>query len=221
MAFYPSYKQQFNLLNERQKKILNEISHLEEIDGWLLLSEATELFGLASQIKSTDPIVCEIGVWKGKSSYIFASALRKKNNGTLYSIDPFDGKGDTASKNSYREEMKSINTTLLENFENTMIKYRLRKYIKIIPMLSEKARLKFPEPRIDLLFIDGDHKYESVKKDYELWSHLIPSGGKIVLHDVEAAHVDGPKRVMQEYIANSPIWKNPQIVGEMGIATKI
>lgn len=220
MTSYPSYKQQFDLLNQKQKNILNEIPHLEEIEGWLLLAEAIELFDLASQIKSTNPIICEIGVWKGKSSYIFASALRKRN-GRLYSIDPFDGEGDPASKVTYQEGMKNINATLLKNFKNTMIKYGLCKYIKIIPMLSEKARLKFPEPRIDLLFIDGNHEYESVKKDYELWSHLIPSGGKIVLHDVEATHVDGPKRVMQECIDNSLIWENPQIVGEMGIATKI
>jgi hypothetical protein len=36
---------------------------------------------------------------------------------------------------------------------------------------------------IDLLFIDGSHKYEDVKRDFELWSRFLSSSGKILLHD--------------------------------------
>jgi predicted O-methyltransferase YrrM len=38
--------------------------------------------------------------------------------------------------------------------------------------------------QIDLLFIDGDHTYEGVKKDWEMYSPLVRSGGLIVFHDV-------------------------------------
>lgn len=221
MSFYPSYKKQFDSLSNKQKKTLNKIPYLEKIDGWLLLIEATELFDLSSQIKTSNPVVCEIGTWKGKSSYVFASAIKEKN-GTLYAVDPFNGEGDEASNDIYHKEVKKIGTPLLKNFEKTMTKYGLRKYIKVLPLLSEDARLKFFEPKINLLFIDGNHEYESVKKDYELWSGLIPSGGTIVLHDVNAVHVDGPKRIMEEHISNSPsCWKNVRIVGEMAIATRI
>ena len=220
MSFYPSYKKQFDSLNNKQKKILNKIPYLEKIDGWLLLIEAIELFGLSSQIKTPNPIVCEIGSWKGKSSYVFASAIKEKN-GILYSIDPFNGEGDETSNDTYHKEIKKTEGSLFENFERTMTKYGLRQYIKILPFLSEDARLKFFEPKINFLFIDGNHKYESVKKDYELWSGLIPSGGTIILHDVKAKHVDGPKRVMEEYLLNnSSCWKNVRIVGEMAIATR-
>lgn len=37
---------------------------------------------------------------------------------------------------------------------------------------------------VDLLFIDGDHRYEAVKKDYEMYSPLVQAGGFIVFHDV-------------------------------------
>jgi len=220
MSFYPLYKEQFNLLSSKQKYLLDEIPHLEEIEGWLLLSEAIELFGLSSNIKSNNPIICEIGVWKGKSSYIFASAIKNKN-GILYSIDPFTGEGDSMSRDTYQEGIRNMNTTLLGNFETTLNKYKLREYIRILPMLSEEAHKKFTEPRIDLLFIDGNHEYEFVKKDYKLWSPLIPSGGIIILHDVLATHVDGPKQIMQEYIINKRVWKDVRIVGEMCIATKV
>lgn len=37
---------------------------------------------------------------------------------------------------------------------------------------------------LDLLFIDGDHTYEGVKKDFDLYSPLVRRGGIIALHDV-------------------------------------
>lgn len=219
MSNIPSYKEQFKLLTAEQKKIMKKIPHLDSIDGWLYLVEATKLFELSNQIKNLRPIICEIGVWKGKSSYVLASGI-KKNNGTLYSIDPFNGEGDKASIVTYKNAIKKLGTSLFDNFKNTMTKYGLLENIKIFPMQSKEARLIFPEQKIDLLFIDGNHEYSYVKKDYDLWAPLIPSGGTIILHDVLAIHVDGPKRVFQE-ILNSKLWKNTHIVGEMGVATKI
>ncbi|MBI5220769.1 MAG: class I SAM-dependent methyltransferase [Candidatus Liptonbacteria bacterium] len=206
-------------MDKEQKRILGHIPHLEEIDGWLLLVEAAELFRCSDSIASPHPIVCEIGTWKGRSSYVLASAMKGKG-GVLYSVDPFNGEGDTASKDAYRAELKRLGTTLVKNFEATMEQYGLRQYINVFPMLSEQARAVFTEPKIDLLFIDGNHEYDWVKKDYELWTPLIPSGGIIALHDVKASHVDGPGRIMQEYIANSPQWKDARVVGEMGVAVK-
>jgi predicted O-methyltransferase YrrM len=37
---------------------------------------------------------------------------------------------------------------------------------------------------IDVLFIDGDHTYEGVKADYELYSPLVRPGGVIGFHDI-------------------------------------
>jgi len=37
---------------------------------------------------------------------------------------------------------------------------------------------------IDFLFIDGDHSYEGVKKDFEMYAPLVRKGGVIALHDI-------------------------------------
>ena len=37
---------------------------------------------------------------------------------------------------------------------------------------------------LDVLYIDGDHSYEGVKTDYEMYSSLVRPGGLIVFHDV-------------------------------------
>jgi len=38
--------------------------------------------------------------------------------------------------------------------------------------------------RVDLLFIDGDHRYEGVKRDFQMYAPLVRSGGLIVFHDI-------------------------------------
>jgi predicted O-methyltransferase YrrM len=37
---------------------------------------------------------------------------------------------------------------------------------------------------VDLLFIDGDHTYEGVKEDWEMYSPLVRAGGLVIFHDI-------------------------------------
>lgn len=41
----------------------------------------------------------------------------------------------------------------------------------------------------DLIFIDGDHLYESVKRDFELYKSLRSKNGIIIFHDIDPNHV--------------------------------
>jgi len=38
--------------------------------------------------------------------------------------------------------------------------------------------------QLDFLYIDGDHSYEGVKKDFEMYSPLVRKGGIIAFHDI-------------------------------------
>ncbi len=52
------------------------------------------------------------------------------------------------------------------------------------------ARVKeaFRGQPLDYLFIDGDHRYEGVKRDFEMYGPMVRKGGVIAFHDI----VDGP-----------------------------
>lgn len=69
---------------------------------------------------------------------------------------------------------------------------------------------------IDMLFIDGDHTFEGVKADYELYSPLVRPGGMVAFHDICGhptmpfievdrfwATLDGEK---EEFIAGPELW---------------
>ena len=48
----------------------------------------------------------------------------------------------------------------------------------------ELQRILGYERDIDVLFIDGDHHYESVKRDHELYAPLVRDGGIVGFHDI-------------------------------------
>ena len=49
---------------------------------------------------------------------------------------------------------------------------------------QEKVAAILQTNKVDLLFIDGDHTYEGVKKDFEMYEPFVKDGGMIVLHDI-------------------------------------
>ncbi|MFX0029489.1 MAG: class I SAM-dependent methyltransferase [Candidatus Hermodarchaeota archaeon] len=55
-----------------------------------------------------------------------------------------------------------------------------------------KVKKVLKKEEIDVLFIDGDHTYEGVRKDYEMYSPLVKKNGIIAFHDIviHPSHVD-------------------------------
>jgi predicted O-methyltransferase YrrM len=56
---------------------------------------------------------------------------------------------------------------------------------------TEETRDKVKEfcPEYDLIFIDGDHSYEGVRRDFELYQELLSPRGYIVFHDIDPDHI--------------------------------
>jgi len=50
----------------------------------------------------------------------------------------------------------------------------------------------------DLVFCDGNHEYEYVKKDYEYYSKLVRPGGYFLFHDTDNWKVPGVKKFIDE-----------------------
>ena len=66
--------------------------------------------------------------------------------------------------------------------------YRKTFYPRFVKDTSENAYYNFfvlQDIKIDVLFIDGDHTYEGVKKDFDLYSNLLSENGIIVIHDTD------------------------------------
>ena len=52
------------------------------------------------------------------------------------------------------------------------------------PATLERVRTLLDGEPLDFLFVDGDHSYAGVKKDFEMFSPLVRAGGAIAFHDI-------------------------------------
>jgi cephalosporin hydroxylase len=52
------------------------------------------------------------------------------------------------------------------------------------PKTLEEVKGILDGQKVDFLFIDGDHTYNGVKQDFEMYSPLVKEGGIIAFHDI-------------------------------------
>lgn len=107
----------------------------------------------------------EIGCYAGGSSCL----VSQRKNTNLFSIDL----GHPISKEIPINNVKKFNTN------NNLFQY-IQGDSKKITTLNE---LKKYLDEIDVLFIDGDHSFNGVKSDFELYSPLVKTGGYIIFDD--------------------------------------
>lgn len=123
---------------------------------------------------STMESIVEIGSFHGRSTY----ALLKSCKGVVYSID-----------NNY-DQGKSILRDNLKDFSNVVF--------HVID--SVEASKKFEDRSIDMVFIDGDHRYPKVRQDIEAW---LPKAKKIICgHDYIDEHPLVVKAVKEVFGVN-------------------
>jgi len=136
------------------------------------------------KLAGTNKTIIEIGVFAGKVSL----SLESQGN-TILSIDPYIAYDDQATK-------------FLQDAEKIFNEKRKNKRIVHIKETSENA-LNYYEgykDKVDGIFIDGDHNYESVKKDIE-WIKYIKKGGWIAFHDYPWIQF-GVKQAVDELVLN-------------------
>ncbi len=52
------------------------------------------------------------------------------------------------------------------------------------PSTLSEVRKFLSREKLDFLFIDGDHSYEGVKRDFEMYAPLVKKGGLVAFHDI-------------------------------------
>jgi predicted O-methyltransferase YrrM len=75
----------------------------------------------------------------------------------------------------------------------------------------EDVKKLLPPGGIDFLFCDGDHTYEGVKKDYEMYSPLVRKSGLMAFHDICTHSPDqdcGVDRLWREIRTRHKSWEH-------------
>lgn len=146
-----------------------EMVNLEEV---IIKSKASiekdDLKVLLPLIAKIEPqFILEIGTWKGYSALLWEQAF----GGCIVTIEKTEELDIRLPAPAFYIKGDSHSEQMLEQVKNC-----------------------YPNEQYDFLFIDGDHSYEGVKKDFEMYAPLVRKGGIIIFHDA-IYHADETEEV--------------------------
>jgi predicted O-methyltransferase YrrM len=139
------------------------------IEGWLAPEEQKLLAQLANAAAALGHDFLEVGSYCGKSTVVIAAALRAIGaQRILYAVDP------------HEDFPEGKHETSLPILETNLSTRGLQPWVRIVKARSTDVRIDAP---FALVFIDGDHSYESVAADYRHFRDAIVTGGFLAFHD--------------------------------------
>ena len=170
--FVLNYLKEFSSSNPEE--IFNFISN-KFLKAFKPIQIKDEFVGLLEIFKEANPkVIMEIGTAMGGTLFSFCKLA--KENVLIISLDlpegPFGG--------GYSEWKIPFYKAFIKGEQKL---YLLRKDSHKQETLEEVKKVLGCK-LIDSLFIDGDHTYDGVKKDFEMYSQLVLKGGIIALHDI-------------------------------------
>lgn len=122
--------------------------------------------------------IAEIGIFKGEfSDYLYKTLTPKE----FVLIDLFEG--ETSSGDHDGNNVSSTN--LYSQYARLSEWAKTQNGIHIEKGDSSTILSKYPDHFFDMIYIDGDHSYEGVKKDLEQAIKKVKKGSYIMGHDYE------------------------------------
>lgn len=121
--------------------------------------------------------IAEIGVYRGNTSILLRELFPKA---TLYLIDPWAIYPEYLTPEA--GPITYLKKKMDRAYQEVMDKFSNDPNTKVIRKMSDDAISDIIEP-LDLVFIDGNHSYEYVKRDIQQWAQKCRPGGILSGHD--------------------------------------
>jgi len=170
------------------KSLLYMLNLNESTEGMISEEEEVLLFELAKGVK--DGCIVEIGSYRGKSTIALAMGSMAGNKKTIYAIDPYVPFKGIYGGNFGPEDKKY--------FMANLIRTGCYSVVQVINLKSEEVARNWAKP-VELLWIDGDHTYEGVTKDWKSWNPYLTQNAKIAFHDSIDPNI-GPFHLIKELL---------------------
>jgi predicted O-methyltransferase YrrM len=138
-----------------------------------VMFEITELYKTVGGLNPKT--VLEIGTYKGGTLYLWCQAAA--DHATIVSIDfpmgelthPFSLRRRLFYRHFARTPAQKLHFIAADSHRQQTL---------------DRVKAALQGQTIDFLFIDGDHSYEGVKQDFDMYAPLVSPGGLIAFHDI-------------------------------------
>lgn len=159
---------------------------LSRTDGMTSVDECILLYRMAKRV--TSGCIVEVGAYRGRSAAALGLGSLAGAKVSVFAVDPhipFRGilGGDFGPQDRVA-------------FYQAMISVGCGHVVALIGVSSEVVAPSWTAP-VALLWIDGDHSYEGVCRDFECWSRHCKHDSWIAFDDVSESD-SGPARLVEE-----------------------
>jgi predicted O-methyltransferase YrrM len=143
------------------------------VEGWLTAEQARRLFERASDARR----IVEIGSFRGRSAIVMAKAAPP--GAELVAIDPHAG-SDRGPQEIEADATRGEEDTraFLANLGRAGVAERVR-HVR----LPSQDALGEVAGELDLLYVDGAHRYRPARDDLARWGERVRPGGRMLVHD--------------------------------------
>jgi len=156
-------------------KSLMPSNHIR-ISAWL--EHAPFAFWLMDALKPRT--VVELGTHNGFSFLSMCQAAKSAGlNTTIYAVDTWQG--DEHAGFYGTDVYEALEAELRTQYPDIGV---------LIRSTFNEARPQFADGSVDLLHIDGRHRYEDVVEDFENWKTVLSDRSVVLFHDTRVQHTD-------------------------------
>lgn len=146
------------------------------VQGWMTRAQAGRLWDAASRLASDGQIV-EIGSFHGRSAIVLATAA--PDGVRITTIDPHAGNDRGPQEiEGFVDEAEDDNRQFHVNLAAAGVSARIHH----LREFSHDAHAGVVGA-IDLLYIDGAHRFTPARADVVSWGARVPPGGTMLVHD--------------------------------------
>jgi predicted O-methyltransferase YrrM len=151
-------------------------ARVADVEGWMSPGQASTLYDAARRCPAGGTIV-EIGSFRGRSTIVLASAAAP--DVSVIAIDPHAGNDRGPQEiDGYAEAAADDHAVFVANLERAGVSDRVRH----LRTFSDAALADVDAP-IDVLYIDGAHRYGPARADIRDWGARVSDGGTMLIHD--------------------------------------
>ena len=173
---------------------------------------------LLEEVKKKNPkIFLEIGVFHGVTARNICELLYQthKNDFKYIGLDLFveneENKNEVIPNNTFNNPLKRIyfkyikkqNPYSLEAVRDLLKKFE--KNVHLIQGNSNKVLKKIDMSKIDYVFLDGGHEYNTVKSDLDNCIEVIKKGGTVLCDDYNLGSAPGVKKAIDEFVKKNEL----------------
>jgi predicted O-methyltransferase YrrM len=149
---------------------------VQGVEGWLSDGQARRLWEVAGQVRSPGRIV-EIGSFRGRSTIVLRHAAAAGVE--LVAIDPHGG-GDRGPQEIAPDAARGDED--YRAFHANLEQAGVDAEVRHVRRASQDALGELDGP-IDMLYVDGAHRYGPARADIERWGARVGPGGSMLVHD--------------------------------------